>query len=231
MLDFARFKVITFDCYGTLIDWEGGILTAVRPVLAKHGVDVTDREVLETFARVEAKHEDGEFLDYRLVLRLVMAEMSLRFSFDATPVELNCLSDSLKDWKPFHDTLDSLKKLKTRYKLAIISNIDDNLFSATARCLEVPFDWTITAQQARAYKPSLKTFEFALGRIGHPREQILHVAQSVYHDVVPAKAMGLATVWVNRRAGKQGSGATVSASAVPDLEVPDLESLVDVIFE
>lgn len=231
MLDFTRFKVLTFDCYGTLIDWESGILAAVRPVLARYGIEATDREILGTYARLEAKHEQGEFLNYRLVLRLVMTEMSLRFSFDASPRELDCLSDSIGEWKPFPDTVGSLEKLKTRYKLAIISNVDDKLFSATARRLVVPFDWVVTAQQAKAYKPSFKTFEFALGRIGLPREQILHIAQSVYHDIVPAKAVGLATVWVNRRAGKEGSGATVAASAVPDMEVPDLESLVDMIFE
>jgi 2-haloacid dehalogenase len=158
-----------------------------------------------------------------------MTEMSLRFTFDATPGELDCLSESLPDWKPFPDTIDALKKLKSLYRLAIISNIDDDLFEATARRLEVPFDWVITAQQARAYKPAHEVFEYALKKIGLPREQILHVAQSVYHDIVPARALGIHTVWVNRRAGQSGSGATMSAEGSPDLDVVDLRSLVEMI--
>ncbi|UCH85806.1 MAG: haloacid dehalogenase type II [Candidatus Latescibacterota bacterium] len=230
MVDFNKYRVLTFDCYGTLIDWESGILAAIRPVLAQHGLDPSDRDILETYAPIEAKHEEGEHLSYRLILRMVMAEMSLRFAFDASPKELDCLSAALPNWKPFPDTVAALKKLKSRYKLAVISNIDDDLFEATARRLEVPLDWVITAQQAGAYKPSGKVFAFALDKIGLPREQILHVAQSVYHDIIPARDAGLDTVWVNRRAGLKGSGATLAASATPDVVVTDLESLVDQIF-
>jgi 2-haloacid dehalogenase len=231
MLDFSNFNVLTFDCYGTLIDWENGILNSLRPVFTRHGLDPSDRDILETYAPIETKHEAGDHLGYKMVLRLVMTEMSLRFAFDATPGELDCLSASLPDWKPFPDTVEALIKLKTRFKLAVISNIDDDLFEASARRLEVPFDWVITAQQAGAYKPSHEVFDYAMKKIGVPREQILHVAQSVYHDIIPARAIGLHSVWVNRRAGKLGSGATMAASATPDLAVNDLRSLVDLIFE
>ena len=231
MIDFTRFNVLTFDCYGTLIDWENGILNAIRPVFARYGLDPSDRDILETYAPIEAKYERGEHFNYNLILRFVMTEMSLRFAFDATPAELDCLSASLPEWKPFPDTVDALKKLKTRFKLAVISNIDDDLFEASARHLEVPFDWVITAQQEGAYKPSRDVFDFALKKIGVPPEQVLHVAQSVYHDIIPAGAIGLQTVWVNRRAGKSGSGATMASSAVPNLEVDDLRSLVDLVFD
>lgn len=226
-LDFSRFKVLTFDCYGTLIDWETGILRAMRPVLVRHEVEIDDGTLLETYAELEAKHEEGDFLAYTMVLRLVMTEMSLRYRFDATPAELDCLSRSIEDWEPFPDTIAALRRLAGRYKLAVISNIEDRLFAGTARRLGIAFDWVVTAEEARAYKPSHRVFERAFATIGCPRSEILHVAQSIYHDVIPAKALGLATVWVNRRAGRLGSGATWPAIADADVEVVDLKSLAD----
>lgn len=225
MLDFSRFGVLAFDCYGTLIDWETGILRAVRPVLERHGVEPGDAEILGTYADLEATHEAGEYVDYSTVLGLVMKGMGRRFRFDAGPDELDCLRRSMTRWEPFPDTVGALRRLKTRYKLAIVSNVDDRLFAVTARRLEVPFDFVVTAEQVRAYKPSLAVFERALDVIGYPPERVLHVAQSIYHDIVPAKAIGLTAVWVNRRLGKVGTGATSPASASPDLEVPDLETL------
>jgi 2-haloacid dehalogenase len=122
--------------------------------------------------------------------------------------------------------VEALRALKAKYRLVIVSNIDDDLFQHSARLLQTPFDDVITAQQVGAYKPSLRNFEAMLQRVSVAREQILHVAQSLYHDIGPAKAMGLATVWVNRRHGRPGSGATPPASATPDLEVSDLRTLV-----
>ncbi len=224
-LDFSRFKVLTFDCYGTLVDWETGILRAMRPVLAKHSVEIDDRTLLEAYAELEAKYEEGDFLRYAMVLRFVMTEISLRYLFDAAPDELDCISRSIEKWEPFPDTVAALRRLGSRYKLGIISNIDDRLFAGSARKLGVAFDWVVTAEQARAYKPSHRVFEQAFATFGCPRSEILHVAQSIYHDVIPAKALGLATVWVNRRAGKLGSGATWPAVADADVAVTDLESL------
>jgi 2-haloacid dehalogenase len=225
VIDLSRFEVLTFDCYGTLIDWEKGILGAVKPILARHGVGADDDTILETYAALEAKYEEGEFLPYRMVLRLVMTEMSLRLKFDAAPGELDCLAQSIGDWPPFPDTVDALRRLAKTYRLAVISNVDDALFALTAKRLQVGFDWVTTAEQVRAYKPSPAMFEEALRRIGGPRERVLHVAQSVYHDIVPARWLGLATVWVNRRAGKAGPGATPRVSAAPDLVVRDLAAL------
>lgn len=164
---------------------------------------------------------------YEIVLRLVMTELSLRFGFDADRAELDCLSASIPSWRPFPDTVDALRRLETRYRLAVVSNVDDNLFEATAKRLGVSFDAVATAQQARAYKPSPRAFEHAIRKVGAPPERILHVAQSIYHDIVPARALGLATVWVNRRKGREGHGATAPAAGTPDLEVPDLRSLAD----
>ena len=119
--------------------------------------------------------------------------------------------------------------LKQRYKLAVISNIDDDLFAGTAKHLKVEFDWVITAEQVRSYKPSTRNFEMAIEKMGIAREKLLHVAQSLYHDIVPASSMGISTVWVNRRYDRTGFGATLPANAQPDLEVPDLKTLVEAI--
>lgn len=224
-LDFSRFTCLTFDCYGTLVDWETGILVALRPLLGSRGVSVSDTEVLQSFAQFEAQAEQGEYRTYREILREVVRAFGRKHGFIPSSDELDSLPESVKHWKPFPDTVPALRALGQKYRLAIISNVDDDLFARTARLLEVPFAEVITAQQARSYKPSLNNFRLALKRIGLPKEQILHVAQSLYHDVVPAKALGIATVWVNRRAGRSGSGATKSASAEADLEVPDLKTL------
>lgn len=226
MIDFQRFEVLSFDCYGTLIDWESGILGAIKPILSDYQIESSDREILELFAQQESIYESGDYLNYREVLRRVMQVFGETFDFEPTDSELDALANSIQDWQPFPDTVDALQALKTRYKLSIVSNIDDDLFADTARKLQVEFDWIVTAQQVKSYKPSLQNFASAIERIGIPPEKLLHVAQSVYHDVIPAKSIGLATVWVNRRKGKEGFGATAPASATPDLEVPDLKSLV-----
>lgn len=227
MLDLTRFAWLTFDCYGTLIDWESGMLRALRPVLGRHGKSLADEEVLELYAELEARAEAGPYLRYREVLENVMAGMGKFLGFTASAAELGALAESLPGWPPFADTVEALRRLKARYRLGIISNTDDDFFAQTARTLEVPFDAVITAEQARSYKPSQHNFELALERLGEPRERVLHVAQSLYHDHVPAQALGLRSVWVNRRTGKPGGGATRPASVQPDLEVPDLKSLAD----
>ena len=227
MLDFTRFQVLTFDCYGTLIDWETGIFGALRPILTAHGRTVTDAELLEFYSELELQAEQREFRPYREVLKSVVRGFGDRLGFVPSESEVRSLPESLANWLPFPDTVAALRKLKSRYQLAITSNVDDDLFAATARRLEVQFDHVITAQQARAYKPSLRVFKLAQERIGVKPDQWLHVAQSVYHDVVPAKSLGVATVWVNRPSPRPGAGAAKAASAQPDLEVHSLKALAD----
>lgn len=229
MLDFRRFRVLTFDCYGTLIDWESGILAALRPLLRERGKSLEDEKILELYAELEAEveAEAGEYRPYRQILQGVVRGFGRQLGFEVSDKEARSLPESLKGWKPFPDTVAALKALKTRYKLAIISNTDEDLFAATARWLEVPLDWVITAQQARSYKPSHNNFRLALERIALPPEQVLHCAQSVYHDILPARELGLATVWVNRRGKRIDSGATKAARGQPDLEVPDLKTLAE----
>src|ERR1700739_449764 len=140
-------------------------------------------------------------------------------------MEEESLPESLPSWKPWPDTVAALRQLKARFRLAILSNVDDDLFSATRPQLGVDFDEVITAQQAQAYKPSLKLFELALSRIHAPAHRVLHVGQSIYHDVIPAQALGLAPVWVSRPSARPGVGAVKSAEAKPDLVVRSLEEL------
>jgi 2-haloacid dehalogenase len=229
LIDAGRYEVVSFDCYGTLIDWESGIIAGLRPVLANHGIDVTDDEILELHAgtehRLQSSSTEGNYTKYRDVLRQEVLEAGKRWGFAPEPSEVDDLADSLRDWEPFPDTVEALRALKKRYKLAIISNVDDGLFALTACHLEVEFDWIITAEQAGTYKPSTNIFEVAVRRMDVGRERLLHAAESLFHDVVPAKEMGLSTVWVHRRIGKEGFGATPPADARPDLEVPDLRTL------
>lgn len=228
MLDVRKFEFLTFDCYGTLVDWETGILRALRPVLAAHLAEVPpDDNLLDLYGAIEAEIEAGPYRSYREVLQQLVRDFGARLNFVPTTEQTLSLPESLPTWPPFPDTVEALQRLAQRYKLVIISNVDDDLFAGTARQLGVQFADVITAQQAHSYKPSLNNFRLAVDRLGVPADRVLHVAQSLYHDIAPAKQFGLATVWVNRRKGKPGRGATPVGSAVPDLEVPDLKTLAE----
>jgi 2-haloacid dehalogenase len=226
MQKFEGFEVLSFDCYGTLIDWENGILNALRPLFSSREIGCPDEEILESYAEFEWELEQQEYIGYREVLRRVVEKFGERKGFEPKANELDCLADSLKEWNPFPDTIEALKTLNKRFKLAIISNIDDDLLAHTVDRLKTRFDWLITSQQARVYKPSKRMFEFALEKLGISPTKILHVAQSMYHDIIPAKSMGLSTAWIDRRRGKKGPAAAPLAYCRPDIKVPDLESLV-----
>jgi len=225
MLDFSRFEILTFDCYGTLIDWETGILSGLHRILSSHGKQIDDAAILKLYGDFEQRSEQGAFRPYREVLESVVRQFGEKFRFTPSPEEVRSLPDSLPAWIPWPDTVSALRQLKTRFRLAIFSNVDDDLFAGTRPQLQVDFDEVVTAQQAQAYKPSLKLFELALSRIKTPAHRVLHVAQSVYHDVVPAQSLGLATVWVNRPSARPGVGAVKAAEAKPDLTVSSLSEL------
>ncbi len=226
MLDTERIEVLTFDCYGTLIDWETGILEALRPLLAAHGASAVDADILTRHAALESAAEGGEYRAYRTVLREVVDGFGEAYGFSPDRAERDSLARSVGDWRPFTDTVPALETLSRRYRLGVVSNIDDDLFAASAERLDVVFDWIVTAEEVRAYKPAHAHFERAIERAGCPLERILHVAQSLHHDIVPARELGLATVWVDRRHATPGFGATPPASAAPDLRVTDLAALV-----
>jgi 2-haloacid dehalogenase len=231
-VDFHAFDVLTFDCYGTLIDWETGILTALRRVLEAHGAaDISDEVLLGRYARVEADLEAGPYQSYREVLSEVLRRVCAEAGIEPTELEVRGFGGSVREWPAFPDSAEALHSLAARFRLGVITNCDDDLFAASSQRLATTFDWVITAQQVGSYKPSRRNFEFAFERIGVPRSRILHVAQSLFHDHVPAKELGLTTVWVDRRRGKVGSGATPPAAATPDLTVPDMATLTRLALE
>src|SRR5580692_7094060 len=229
-MDFSRFTTISFDCYGTLIDWESGILPALRTVLANHDQSLPDATILELYAEFEAEAESGPYQSYRDVLQSVVRGFAGRLRFEASFAEIRSLHESVPAWLPFPDTVSALRELQKRYKLVVISNIDDNLFAETRKYLDVDLGAVITAEQARSYKPSLNNFRMALRTLAISPDYLLHAGQSIYHDIVPARSLGISTVWVNRKSARPGIGAVRASSVIdsekrPDLEVPDLASL------
>jgi len=224
-MDFSRFTTISFDCYGTLIDWESGILPILRTVLASHGQSLPDAAILELYGEFEAEAESGPYQSYRDVLQSVVRAFADRFHFQASSAEIGSLHESVRAWPTFPDTVPALRELRKRYKLVVISNIDADLFGETRKHLDVELDGVITAEQARSYKPSLNNFQMALRTLEISPDQLLHAAQSVYHDMVPARSLGISTVWVNRKSARPGIGAVRASAGRPDLEVPDLASL------
>jgi 2-haloacid dehalogenase len=223
-LDYEPFEALTFDCYGTLIDWETGILAALRPGLAAHGVEPSDDQLLEAFGRAEAELEAGPYQRYRDVLAGCLERIYREFGVEASREAMAAFGGSVADWQPFGDSAAALARLKTKYRLGVITNCDDDLFAASNRRLGVEFDWIVTAQGVGSYKPDERNFEVAFSRIGLPRERILHVAQSLFHDHVPAQKLGLSSVWINRRHGRAGSGASAHAEVTPNATFPDMAS-------
>ena len=227
MLDFDVYEAITFDCYGTLIDWERGIVDALRSML--HSTTVSGyatEDFLELFGRLEADAEQGAYRSYREVLTEVARGLAETLGVRISDEEAARFAESVGSWPPFDDTVAALRALATRYRLAVLSNVDDDLFARSARMLDVDFEHVVTAQQVRSYKPAPAHFHEAARRLDLPTARILHVAQSLYHDVAPARRLGIRTVWVNRRRGKAGGGATKQSEARPDMEVASLMSLV-----
>jgi 2-haloacid dehalogenase len=221
-LDYDRFEVLTFDVYGTLIDWETGLADAFRPVLAAHGVRLDREAVLQRYAVHEATAEAGPYRRYRDVLAAGLTGVCAELGIEPTAQEIERFSGSVADWPAFPDTADALGRLAGRFRLGVITNCDDDLFAVSLARLGVAFDWVVTAEQVGGYKPDQRNFEVAFERIGLPRERILHVAQSLYHDHVPAGRLGLASVWIDRRHDRPGAGATPPADAHPAATFPSL---------
>lgn len=226
-MDFDVFEALTFDCYGTLIDWERGILEALDAVLGPAARDSgVDDDRLERFGSLEAAAQAGPFRPYRQVLREVALGYGRSLGVVVSEKRAAAFAESVGRWPPFPDTGPSLRRFASRYRLCVVSNVDDDLFRGSAVQLGVGFEHVVTAEQVRAYKPDHAHFHEVMERLGLPPHRILHVAQSLFHDIRPANELGLPCVWVNRRAGRAGAGATPPARAVPDFEVPDLASLV-----
>jgi 2-haloacid dehalogenase len=229
----SDFAALTFDCYGTLIDWEQGLLNELTPWITRHGLMISDDEILQAFASLEPKHQaQTPDKPYPQVLQAVYLDLAAHWRIPASDDEALAFGNSVGRWPAFADTTPSLQYLRHHYELVILSNVDRASFAESNKKLGVSFDRIITAQDVGSYKPDPRNFArliATLGEMGVSKSRILHTAQSLFHDIVPAKAAGLATVWVNRRRGKPGGGATAkpSQSASPDLEVASLAEFVD----
>lgn len=231
MLDFSRFKLLTFDCYGTLIDWDSSISRLVEPWLHEMESQIPPDLVVSTFALMQAKHQQARpTLLYPDVLRRVWRDIEEQFGWDENPARADEFARSVPFWRPFADTVESLRYLSRHFALGILSNVDNASLAGTLKRLEVPFLFTITAEDVGSYKPGQPHFDAAIreaARHGIEKGEILHVAQSKHHDISPGNRIGLTTVWVNRRHGKKGTGATLAATADPSLRVNSLAELVD----
>jgi 2-haloacid dehalogenase len=226
-LDFARFEALTFDCYGTLIDWEAGISRALAVALLAHEIAPDSEELLQRYAVHEAALEAGPYRRYREILAEASRGVGRDYGVELSDEAADVFGGSVGDWPAFPDSAVALNALASRFRLGVITNCDDDLFALSNRRLGVKFDWVITAQQLGSYKPDPRNFELAFERMGLPRERVLHVAQSLFHDHVPAKTLGLTTVWIDRRRERPGFGATPPAEATPDLTLPDMASLAE----
>jgi 2-haloacid dehalogenase len=214
VVEYGDFDVLTFDCYGTLIDWESGIAAAARLQLGDVLADYSDEDLIAAFAAVEHEAE-VPYKTYREVLALSLRGMGECLGFPVGDDQAAGFGTSVGQWPAFADSGEALRRLQERFKLAVITNCDDDLFAQSERRLGVSFDYVITAQQAGSYKPDEANFLLAFERIDEPRERILHVAQSLFHDHVPAKALGMTSIWIDRRAGR-GGGASLDVDAHPD---------------
>jgi 2-haloalkanoic acid dehalogenase type II len=219
-----EFEFVTFDCYGTLIDWETGILRSFKQSLEGTGLSQTQKGELFELYQEEEKRIEGQmpYRKYREILALAAAAATRRLGKTIPEKLSSLLAEQLPTWDPFPDTNPALERLATEYTLGILSNVDDDLLAGTLKHFTVPFDLVVTAERVRSYKPGTEHFEEARGIIGADRGW-LHVAASLYHDIEPASRLGIKTVWVNRKNSPEGRrfrGKIVR-------EVKDLAQLAD----
>jgi 2-haloacid dehalogenase len=229
----SEFTALTFDCYGTLIDWESGLCEALETWVKGRGIAADTAEVLATFGAFEAKHQTAtpEAL-YPEILAAALRDIGAQFGAEPTAAEQIAFGRSVQDWPAFPDSAEALAYLKRYYKLVIVSNIDRESFRLSNAKLEVEFDHIVTAQDVGSYKPAPGHFMRMLAdlaEMGIGKEQILHTAQGLFHDHVPAKQLGLTTLWINRPAKSDGWSAapTQNASVTPDFELPSMAALVE----
>ena len=213
----SDFKALSFDCYGTLIDWESGLAEALRPLQERSGASAD--ELIDAFGPIEhAVEEDFPQLRYSELLEKVHERLSRRLGTEPDVEEARAFGQSVGDWPPFPDSAEALAYLKQHFKLIILSNVDRSSFSRSNQRLGVEFDHVFTAEEIGSYKPDLRNFEYLLDRLGEAglaKGELLHTAQSLFHDHVPANRLGIASAWIDRRHDKAGSGATVMPDPAP----------------
>jgi 2-haloalkanoic acid dehalogenase type II len=228
----SDFTTLTFDCYGTLIDWESGIHTALQPLVAKTGRAMGRDAVLETFARYESAQEhETPGMIYSELLTRVHARLAREWGVADDAAADAAFGASVPDWPAFPDSPGALAYLKQHYKLVILSNVDRQSFAGSNKRLGVVFDAIYTAQDIGSYKPDPRNFEYMLAKqaaLGTPKESILHTAQSLFHDHKPAKPFGLATCWIDRRHADAGWGATMPVEGASyDFRFTSLQAMAD----
>jgi 2-haloalkanoic acid dehalogenase type II len=233
----SDFRVLTFDCYGTLIDWESGIYTALQPLLQRAvqttGQTLSRDAVLETFARHEStQEEETPAMIYSELLATVHRRLARAWGVTLDEADHARFGASVPDWPAFPDSADALAYLKQHYQLVILSNVDRESFKGSNRRLGVEFDAIYTAQDVGSYKPDPRNFEYLLAHLtqrGVAKAEILHTAQSLFHDHAPAKRFGLASAWIDRRHDKQGWGATMAPpeGAGYEFRFPSMAALVE----
>lgn len=223
--DLSTIRACTFDCYGTLIDWESGLLAAIRSLLASHGVQSDDADVLRGFSLAERQIESGPFILYREVCAKVTSRIATHFNIALREGEQHALADSIANWTAYGEVHSALRTLKQRYKLGVLSNVDDDLFAHTAPKLGVELDGLVTSEQVQSYKPAHAHFDEILARLNLEPSQILHIAESRHHDIAPARTLGFLTCWIKRHATGEPS-ASGSSDAQPHITATSLTDLI-----
>jgi 2-haloacid dehalogenase len=234
-VDLGDYDALSFDCYGTLIDWEAGLAAVLRPWADAHGLELTDERLLTAYATHETQAEAEHPTDlYPRILARAMRALGAELGVPVRNDEAEALAASVPQWPAFPDSAEALRRLSRRYKLIILSNVDRASFAGSNERLGVTFTSVLTAQDIGSYKPSPRNFEALareVQRLGIAEGRLLHVAQSLFHDHVPAKAAGLPTVWINRRSGNPGWGATPTpqADVAPDWTFPSMAAFADAV--
>ncbi len=228
------FEALSFDCYGTLIDWETGIWNGLQPWMLRTDVGVDREAALVAFAEAESAAQKATPSKlYPHLLADLMPDLAKRLGADCTPEEAAAFGASVPDWPAFPDSATALARLKRRYKLVILSNVDVAGFCESAKRLETPFDYVFTAQEIGSYKPTPANFDYMARRLdeaGIAKDKVLHVAQSLFHDHQEATRQGFKTCWIDRRQG-EGWGATKEIAHLPktDWTFPTLAAFADAV--
>ncbi len=218
----AGFDIITFDCYGTLIDWESGIVSAFQREAANDNLKLEREQIIAAYMQEEPQTEAGRYRPYKEVLAETALAVARRIGWHITDDRAGFLSASLPGWQPFPDTNAALERLARRFELGILSNIDDDLLAATRRHFTVEFSLIVTAEQVKSYKPGYAHFQEAARRLEGKKQ--LHAAQSYFHDITPADRLGIPNAWVNRNGERATEGGPY-----PTFEVSDLRGLADLL--
>lgn len=234
-MNLSDFDALSFDCYGTLIDWEAGIAAVLAPWAHSHGANMSDEELLTAYSLHEAKAEENNPTDlYPQILATALRGLGGELGISVNDDEARVFAESVPAWPAFPDSPDALRRLAGHYKLIILSNVDRESFAGSNKRLGVKFTSILTAQDIGSYKPSPRNFlalDDEMKRLGIAEGQLLHVAQSLFHDHVPAKEAGLPTVWINRRFENPGWGATPAppADVTPDWSFSSMVAFADAV--